>query len=220
VNSAIRSEPVQPHLYICSRHPLALQILAKIMTAHAILKDQGDFNNRFIIAGNQHGCQILLLDTCSIEQWRDYAARWQSSGGRTIALVSCSLDRGSELHALHLGIHGVVPFSVNLERELPDAMRTVATGNLWMRQDLLAEYARRSFDATRTLAIASLTRREQQILRFIQEELSNKEIAIALEIAERTVKFHVSNILQKCQVKHRSSLLRSPRLSDSTSVAT
>ncbi|MFN4294539.1 MAG: LuxR C-terminal-related transcriptional regulator [Thermoflexales bacterium] len=42
-----------------------------------------------------------------------------------------------------------------------------------------------------------LTGREQEVLRLLAEGLSNKEIAARLGISERTVAFHVSNILQK-----------------------
>ena len=42
-----------------------------------------------------------------------------------------------------------------------------------------------------------LTEREVEVLRLIVEGLSNKEIAYRLQVAERTVQFHVSNVLQK-----------------------
>ena len=39
------------------------------------------------------------------------------------------------------------------------------------------------------------------------ENLSNKEIASKLNIAERTVKFHVSNLLNKFGVRRRADLI-------------
>jgi DNA-binding NarL/FixJ family response regulator len=42
-----------------------------------------------------------------------------------------------------------------------------------------------------------LTEREVEVLRLIVEGLSNKEIAYRLQVAERTVQFHVSNVLHK-----------------------
>ncbi len=44
---------------------------------------------------------------------------------------------------------------------------------------------------------APLTEREQEVLRLMAEGLSNKEIAARLGCSERTVAFHVGNILQK-----------------------
>lgn len=54
-----------------------------------------------------------------------------------------------------------------------------------------------------------LTRREVDILRRVVDGLMNIEIAEALEIAEQTVKDHLSNIYMKTGFKNRLSLVRS-----------
>ncbi|MBI2956919.1 MAG: helix-turn-helix transcriptional regulator [Acidobacteria bacterium] len=52
----------------------------------------------------------------------------------------------------------------------------------------------------------SLTKRERQVMEFLLRRFSNKEIAEIIGISERTVKFHVSNILTKLQVNSRDEL--------------
>jgi DNA-binding CsgD family transcriptional regulator len=54
---------------------------------------------------------------------------------------------------------------------------------------------------------SDLSRREQEALDSLLENLSNKEIASKLHISERTVKFHVSNLLQKFGVRRRADLI-------------
>lgn len=49
-----------------------------------------------------------------------------------------------------------------------------------------------------------LTRREIEVLKLIAEGMFNKEIASRLEISERTVKNHVSNIFKKIEVSDRT----------------
>jgi len=49
-----------------------------------------------------------------------------------------------------------------------------------------------------------LTRREIEVLKLIAEGLFNKEIAASLDISERTVKNHVSNIFKKIDVSDRT----------------
>jgi DNA-binding NarL/FixJ family response regulator len=48
-----------------------------------------------------------------------------------------------------------------------------------------------------------LTERERQILEGVAAGDSNKEIAAQLSLSEKTVKHHMTNILQKLQVRNR-----------------
>jgi DNA-binding NarL/FixJ family response regulator len=52
-----------------------------------------------------------------------------------------------------------------------------------------------------------MSQRERQIANALLKNLTNKEIANELNISERTVKFHVSNLLSKFKVQRRSDLL-------------
>jgi DNA-binding NarL/FixJ family response regulator len=51
---------------------------------------------------------------------------------------------------------------------------------------------------------AELTPREQQVLQLISRGNSNREIAEALEIAEKTVRIHVSSVLEKMGARDRT----------------
>ena len=52
----------------------------------------------------------------------------------------------------------------------------------------------------------TLTRREEEVLGGIMRSQSNKEIGCALNLSERTVKFHVSSLLSKFAVRGRMEL--------------
>lgn len=55
-------------------------------------------------------------------------------------------------------------------------------------------------------AIENLTQRELEISKLVAEGLSNKEIASKLFITEGTVKNHISNILSKLGLSHRTQI--------------
>jgi DNA-binding NarL/FixJ family response regulator len=68
-------------------------------------------------------------------------------------------------------------------------------------------------DAARKELLAELqttpqgvTKRELEVLEMVRDGKANKEIAIKLNLAERTVKFHVSSLLAKFGVTTRHNL--------------
>jgi DNA-binding CsgD family transcriptional regulator len=92
--------------------------------------------------------------------------------------------------------------------------------------DAAAERAQQLLAAGRALgAGVKVSRREQEVLDCILQSLSNKEIAAKLNVAERTVKFHVSSLLAKFGVPDRvalsreASLGRMPALSSSGQIS-
>lgn len=79
--------------------------------------------------------------------------------------------------------------------------------------DAAAERAQELLAAGRALgAGVKVSRREQEVLDCILQGLSNKEIAAKLNVAERTVKFHVSSLLAKFGVTDRIALSREASL--------
>ena len=50
-----------------------------------------------------------------------------------------------------------------------------------------------------------LTRREKEVFELLVEGLSTKEIALTLNISEKTVRNHISNVMQKLGVKGRAN---------------
>jgi DNA-binding NarL/FixJ family response regulator len=56
------------------------------------------------------------------------------------------------------------------------------------------------------LNLRSLSRRELQVAKLVQDGLANKEIAVQLGIVERTVKYHVSHLLEKTGAGNRTRL--------------
>lgn len=87
--------------------------------------------------------------------------------------------------------------------DIPDVIQTV-------RQLLQGEF-KFCLPPTRTLTtsnsqqrIAKLTPGQYKVFRLLAEGCSNKQIALQLGLAEKTVKVHVSAILEKLQVENRT----------------
>ena len=73
----------------------------------------------------------------------------------------------------------------------------------------ITEKAEKLLQAGRSVpAPVELSRREEEVMSGIMRSMANKEIAAALHISERTVKFHVSSLLAKFRVRGRMELVR------------
>jgi two-component system NarL family response regulator len=84
--------------------------------------------------------------------------------------------------------------------ELIRAVRAVAAGETYLGPQIAAQVVG-ALHAPRRLRI---TEREREILRHLAAGLSNKQIAALLGVSERTVKFHVSEILGRLEADNRA----------------
>jgi DNA-binding NarL/FixJ family response regulator len=123
-------------------------------------------------------------------------------------LLTPSCDATECLRWLSEGFGGVVAYS-RYEDELPTAVRHVAEGRLWVPAPVVARWMRMAASKSPSTANAMLSEREQAVVRCLERRLSNKEIAVMFGVTERTVKFHVSNILRKLNLRSRADIASS-----------
>ncbi len=84
------------------------------------------------------------------------------------------------------------------------AIRTVGLGAVWFSKCFIAELLRQELDRPQnTGEECDLTRREREVAKLVAMGLSNRQIARSLEVKERTIEFHMTNILQKLNVNNR-----------------
>ncbi|MBI3948757.1 MAG: response regulator transcription factor [Armatimonadetes bacterium] len=126
----------------------------------------------------------------------------------SVCILSVHADDASLFDALKAGARGYVLKDAT-PREVAEAVRAVARGEGIVHPSLvarvLAEFQRISQQKENLQKLfAELTRREVEVLRFLGQGKSNKEIAAALHLSEKTVKNHVTNILSKLYVNSRT----------------
>lgn len=192
-----------PPIYVYSSHPLALGVIQKPLTSAMYeVKILGHVSAK--PAEIQDG--ILILDTCSVNNWPKIARQCCSMGGRSIVLIPANgWTYEQESRLIYLGIHGIV-LMANLDAELLRAVQTVAKGGFWLRREALTAHIKRTRSSSNFIESCNFTSREEQIVPLLMAGTPNKAIAYALQISDRTVKFHVSNILRKFKVKDRKAL--------------
>ncbi len=123
-----------------------------------------------------------------------------------VVMLTVSEEEDDVTAALRAGARAYVLKGVPA-RELIRILRAVAEGEVYVTPSLAASLlfeltsGRPSSPATNPLDV--LTDRERQILERVAAGDSNKEIGVQLHVTEKTVKHHMTNILQKLQVRNR-----------------
>lgn len=196
-----------PRVYLHSKHPFVLQMIRKVVSADQSVDFVGLVSTVGATAKSDVS-RILLIDACSTNEWREFARRWQAAGGRTMLLVASSVAaREIELEIVYLGVHGVLPLSADIDTKLMPAIHSVAQDKLWMSDETVDKLVRQARALSGPLAVDGFTVREHQVLTLLLKGFPNKQIAQTLSISERTIKFHVSNILRKENVDTRRDLI-------------
>ena len=108
------------------------------------------------------------------------------------------------VQAVDIGANGYILKDSGSE-ELKKAIQSVMEGDSYIQPSLIpslnSRFVNRDIDKEK---IAALTKREMEILTQIAGGMFNKEIAMNLNISERTVKNHISNIFKKIDVSDRT----------------
>lgn len=120
-----------------------------------------------------------------------------------VLIVTSFTEQRTVVPALRAGAAGYVYKDIDPEA-LADAIRSVHAGHVLLQPEvagaLLAQDDRGSGQGRGT----TLTEREREVLVLIADGRSNREIARALVLSEKTVKTHVSNILMKLDLADRT----------------
>jgi DNA-binding NarL/FixJ family response regulator len=108
------------------------------------------------------------------------------------------------MQAIDLGTDGYV-LKDSDSAELKKAIFAVLDGETYIQPSLIPELnSKRISKNEDDSKISDLTKRELEVLKLLSVGMYNKEIAEKLEISERTVKNHVSNIFKKLEVTDRT----------------
>ncbi|QIP87156.1 response regulator transcription factor [Streptomyces sp. Tu 2975] len=120
-----------------------------------------------------------------------------------VLIVTSFTEQRTVVPALRAGASGYVYKDVDPEA-LAGAIRSVHAGHVLLQQEIAGALLSEGDPGNGTGRGNSLTEREREVLGLIADGRSNREIARALVLSEKTVKTHVSNILMKLDVADRT----------------
>ncbi|MFZ3576897.1 response regulator [Virgibacillus sp. DJP39] len=134
----------------------------------------------------------------------------------SVIILSIHDDESYVTHALKTGAQGYLLKEMDSD-SLIEAIKVVSEGGSYLHprvtHNLVQEFRRLSKETSSNHVnlgvnyrkpLHLLTRRECEVLQLLAEGKSNRGVADSLYISEKTVKNHVSNILQKMNVNDRT----------------
>jgi DNA-binding NarL/FixJ family response regulator len=194
------------------QHPVAQERFLRLLTRagfDAAIHSQLRLPNP--AATNGHAVALAVVDCSDPDACLEFVSdlRHKHPQLPMLALVP-KLHPSHTFALLRLGVKGVLSYG-QAQRELARAAAELAGGGHWIPREILAGFIDSilpELHGSEALNPAiEISRRERQVLDLLLENLSNKEIAAKLFVSERTVKFHVSNLLSKFGVQRRAELI-------------
>jgi two-component system NarL family response regulator len=111
-----------------------------------------------------------------------------------------SLDSDELVEALVQAEQGAPPFSPGLAARLLDEFARVSNPKA-------PAYAKSSGESRRAASEDMLNPRQMEVLRLVADGLSYKEVGARLSLSPRTVKYHMTEIMDRLHLQNRSQVL-------------
>ncbi len=198
------------NILLVDDHALIREALAGVLRdalAEASLLEAKDCQSALSIAEAQDDIQLAVLDINlpdgdGLDLWDQLRKRHP---GLTAVILSANNTRDLVLQTLDRGAAGFIPKSSDRAVML-QAFRLVLAGGVYIPPEALAKRAEVSVPAAppRPSETLGLTARQLEVLSLMMQGKSNKWICRRLDLAEPTVKHHVTAILKALDVTNRT----------------
>jgi DNA-binding NarL/FixJ family response regulator len=191
--------------------PLFREGLRQVLSVYPEIEVIGEAGNgeEGIQQAHRLKAQVVLMDLRMPKLDGVSATRRIHAEGHSRVIVLTTFDDDEQVFdALRAGAAGYLLKDAAPEKLL-EAIRTAVRGESFLQPSIaakvVAEFSRLSQPPpARPALVEPLSERELQVLRQLAEGKSNKEIGQALNLAEGTVKNHLSNIFGKLGVLDRT----------------
>ena len=193
-------------LVLADDHPIVREGLTAVLETQPDFEVVGQANNGVeavrLVADLRPDVVLLDLEMPELDGVEALRAMQTTTPG-VRALVFTAFDTDERIiAAVQAGARGYLLKGAPRD-ELFSAIRVVAGGGSLLQPAVAAKLIQR-IAAPASPELIPLTDREREVLRLLAQGLQNKEIAGHLHISERTVKFHVSAILDKLGAGNRT----------------
>lgn len=159
---------------------------------------------------------LFLLEIETLKEYRQFIKEniIEQYPEKKVVVLSSKRDQNHVPESILLGVHGYLLKEMSYESFI-EAINSIFDEGIFLHpyvtRDLVSHYrslneqnGQSTFCYEISQPVDLCTKREYEILQLLAEGKSNVEIAETLNISEKTVKNHISNIFRKIDVKDRT----------------
>ena len=196
------------NVMIADDHSLIREGLKQLLEFDGTIKIVGEASNGIecLEKMNVYNPDVLLLDINMPEMNGIEVLKKMKDDNSQVKVLILTVHNEMDylMKAVDIGVDGYI-LKDSESAELKKAIRAVRDGENYIQPSLIPtlnnQLVNRDTDKDK---ISSLTNRELEVLIQVANGMFNKEIATNLNISERTVKNHISNIFKKIDVSDRT----------------
>lgn len=146
--------------------------------------------------------ELLFLDSNSQQNYITKAVKdIKKFKDIKIIILDTKKDKSLFLDLLKVGIDGYI-LDISDEDDFKYIIKKIINGKKFFDSDLLGNSKNECVSN-----FENLTKKEEQVMKFLVKGLSNKSIAKEVDVTEYTIKKHVSSILSKLNLKNRQDIM-------------
>ena len=206
-------------LFVVEPHLLRRQLICESIAATVGLTLVGETSSLEEVRDDTRSPAIFLVNASIIQEELPSILRLERTGFlSTLLLFGTRPNLEALLDSIDLPVAGFLTFNHLSQEDFSRSLQIVANGGVVIEPytaQLLIDYVRRrtapQYDDSS--AAANLTDREHEVLSYVRQGLSNKEIAYRMVISLGTVRSHLRSIFRKLDVSSRAgaAVLYRPR---------
>lgn len=185
-------------MLIIESQALFAKALAQVLTLDSSILVVGDADSltESYVRSTHPDIILIDIDGAAFDLSEAVQASRAAVPNVQICVLSMHLQPDVLQRCLNAGADGYIVKDVT-PSELLRAIRTVASGEIYVDPRIAGRMLRRRSSNSRYLDPSDLTAREVEVVRLIVAGMSNKEISSNMLLSEKTVKNHISRIFGK-----------------------
>lgn len=196
-------------LLIVDDHPLfrdGLAALLRLATADVVVRQASTAEDALRMVDEEifdaMFMDLMMPGLCGEPAIREFARR---NPDLPVIVLSSSESPSDVRRVINAGASGYIPKSATAQTVV-SALQLVLSGNIYVPPLLVspASQAAHGESDVAPRSVTQLTDRQVDVLRYLRDGLTNKEISANLGIAEKTVKVHIAAIFKTLNVVNRT----------------